>query len=240
MLACVDRARVNAVQHYRSKDWAEFRDKFIELHNAKCSQCGRSRDADGVILQVHHLEYRAGHKPWEYGYDELEVLCRKCHAVEHGIIMPGDGWTIIGEEDLGSVDGICDKCGTHFRHKYLVDHPKWCPIEVGTICCDNLTGTIEASEYENHLRKLQRRKMAFVNSKKWGIGPFGGVARVVGVAYWEIKAVGANWVIYCNTRRGDMSFPSVEKAKMHIFDIQENGRAASYIARKYRLTEVAR
>src|SRR5579872_6876742 len=96
---------------YRSEEWKKFRTEMIRLGDGTCVHCRRMASA-GVILQVHHKKYIPGHKPWQYSYDDCEVMCRGCHAREHGIVQPSDGWELFGHDDLGAPDGECERCGT--------------------------------------------------------------------------------------------------------------------------------
>nr|VFK49489.1 MAG: hypothetical protein BECKTC1821D_GA0114238_10796 [Candidatus Kentron sp. TC] len=130
---------------YRSNRWIEFREELIELDGGACVRCGRRRD-DGAVLQVHHKEYLKGKAPWEYPFGFFETLCRRCHAEEHGKIRPESGWEYVGEDDLGGLYGNCERCATEIRYVFFVQHPKWEPMAVGTICCDDLTGTKLASD----------------------------------------------------------------------------------------------
>lgn len=50
----------------------------------KCQECGR-KDR----LQAHHVIYRDNW--YETRLEDLRVLCRKCHMVEHGMIFVDDG-----------------------------------------------------------------------------------------------------------------------------------------------------
>ena len=51
----------------------------------RCKKGGRS----DLQLHVHHLVYRRI-DPWEYGNDELEVLCERCHFHAHDFLR-GEG-----------------------------------------------------------------------------------------------------------------------------------------------------
>ncbi|MCX7257277.1 MAG: hypothetical protein NTZ64_11205 [Polaromonas sp.] len=123
---------------YRSREWKIFRNEVIRLDGGACSNCGKTA-SDGAILQVHHKQYFSGRSPWDYPYNLCETLCKGCHAAEHGLIPPKFGWEHVGWDDLGELNGICECCGTSIRYIFLVQHPKWNPMEVGEICCDNLT-----------------------------------------------------------------------------------------------------
>ncbi|WP_147297246.1 HNH endonuclease [Chromobacterium vaccinii] len=147
---------------YGNKLWAEFREKIISLDGGVCITCGRSR-ADGVVMQVHHKRYITGRKPWEYDTSDCETLCRGCHAREHGEIRPASGWQYFGEDDLEDLIGTCDLCGSTIRFVHHVQHEHWEPMGVGTVCCDNLTGTEEATTARRRLGRLKR----FIVSDRW-------------------------------------------------------------------------
>ena len=153
---------------YRSTDWKEFRNDVIRLDGGVCVRCSRG-PSDGVVLQVHHKQYLFGHKPWEYPYELCETLCRGCHAAEHGKIMPRFGWDQVGWDDLGDLTGKCDYCGTEIRYVFLIQHKKWHTMEVGEICCDNLTCSQVASEHMESIRRFSARRKRFVSSSRWMI-----------------------------------------------------------------------
>lgn len=58
--------------------WQKKRLEIMQRDGFTCQHCG----AQDRELQVHHLIYNKGCKPWEYGNDELITLCVKCHEVE--------------------------------------------------------------------------------------------------------------------------------------------------------------
>ena len=74
---------------YQGDAWKSFRKDIIESDGFRCSQCGRN--SFDVVLQVHHKKYIKGRKLWEYAGEDCITLCRGCHAMEHGIIMPNFG-----------------------------------------------------------------------------------------------------------------------------------------------------
>jgi hypothetical protein len=51
----------------------------MERDKWTCSKCGSS-DAE---LNVHHLQYERGLKPWEYPDEYLTTLCADCHKSKH-------------------------------------------------------------------------------------------------------------------------------------------------------------
>jgi hypothetical protein len=152
---------------YKQSQWQVFRDCVIELDGYKCRQCGRGKDE--VVLQVHHKEYKVGLKAWEYPTSDCITLCQGCHAQIHGIIQPSFGWQYVGDEDLGDLVGTCENrgCGADIRYSFTVYHPQWGTLEVGTVCCDNLTDSQIASNLKESKLKFESRKHRFINSKRW-------------------------------------------------------------------------
>ena len=152
---------------YRTSEWCAFRARVIETDGGACTVC--KRRPPEVILQVHHQGYDEGKKPWEYPIERCHTLCRGCHAREHGLIRPREGWDYLGEEDLGGLDGNCELCGTEIRYVHLIDHPRWHPMEVGCECCDKLTNTDEASLEQRKRTRLRDRRRRFMRSPRWKV-----------------------------------------------------------------------
>lgn len=225
---------------YTRADWIRFREDVIKLDGGKCTQCLRSR-ADGVVLQVHHKRYVSGRKPWEYGFDECETLCRGCHGAEHGKVMPRRGWECLGYDDLGDLIGKCELCGTDLRYLYLVQHPQWPAMEVGTDCCDNLTGSVDASEHLDAYKKHADRVKRFVCSPRWKTKPSGElVIKQAGIAVSILK-VGDRFRIAMDGARGQTEYVTLLDAKMRVFTAIDTGEAAKFLAaRRQRLAMQAR
>lgn len=59
-------------------EWHEFSKLIKWQRGGKCEVCESEEH-----LQVHHLGYRDGIKPWEYRDDEVMVLCEVCHSEIH-------------------------------------------------------------------------------------------------------------------------------------------------------------
>ncbi|MDA0698006.1 MAG: hypothetical protein O2793_16620 [Proteobacteria bacterium] len=140
---------------YRNNAWFEFRKLAFSTLGSFCQRC--YRDESEVILQVHHRIYIEGRKPWEYNFSDCEILCSGCHARDHGIIRPDYNWCLSHSNDLGEMLGTCELCGSSLRFEFHVFHNDWHEsMVVGTVCCDNLTGTKEATEYRKQEQAFQR------------------------------------------------------------------------------------
>lgn len=71
---------------YLSKAWKQARDrKRIEAHGL-CEKCGNTGE---IVHHKKHLTPRNINQPEvALGIDNLELLCRECHARAHGWIAP--------------------------------------------------------------------------------------------------------------------------------------------------------
>jgi 5-methylcytosine-specific restriction protein A len=85
-------AREFARGFYHSKSWKRTRDAYIRAHPL-CERCLKH----GVYTPgeiVHHKEHltpqNIGDPKVSLSFDNLETLCRKCHAIEHPEIY-GEG-----------------------------------------------------------------------------------------------------------------------------------------------------
>ena len=214
---------------YRSKCWEAFRREVIELDGGRCGECGRSEIE--VVLQVHHKIYIPGRLPWQYAYRDCETLCKGCHAAEHGKIPPKTGWKYLGYEDLGAVSANCELCGSNFRYQFFVFHRDWGSLQVGTHCCNALTGTEIASKQLDRQNKYDERKRRFIRSKRWMeiSGRF--ILRQKGIRI-EIAKFDHQYHIQLNSYPGRIEFDSLHEAKSHVFDIIEDGSAKEFITRK--------
>ena len=208
---------------YRDKRWLEFREEIIKLDGQVCTQCKRGK-ANGVTLQVHHKQYEKGKLPWEYPPSACETLCKGCHAREHGEIRPNSDWDYMDEDDLGSLSGECECCGTSIRYVFFIQHKHWEPISVGTICCDNLTGEKTATEH----RKMLDRRKRFINSKRWKYSPKGIYIKESRIMV-EIISHKNNYKIVMNRVKGQKEFPTEKEAKEKVFEVIQNGKAKKYL-----------
>lgn len=214
---------------YRSSEWAKFRAEVIRLDGGACRRCGRG---DGAVLQVHHKEYIRGHKPWEYSYDLCETICRGCHASEHKLIPPRFGWEYVADDDAGDLELTCDYCGTSIRYSFIIQHPNWPTMEVGEVCCDNLTSTQVASTIMESRRRYADRLRRFVESPRWRATGSGGVLRIKQLGFdVEILPANEEFRLRINGLLGKSVFKKAFDAKIKFFELIEAGEIEKYFAR---------
>lgn len=152
----------------RKRKWENFRREVIELDGSQCVRCGKSPDT-GAVLHVHHKSYMTGRDYWDYPLEMMETLCAGCHAKEHDIITPDCGWSLVSDDNLGSRVGTCDYCGNSLRYTFHIHHPNWPAMNVGSDCCDQLTGTGEASKSERQRHNRESRRQRFIDSGGWAL-----------------------------------------------------------------------
>lgn len=220
---------------YRSKDWHSFRREVMRLDNHACTLCGR-KESEGVILQVHHKQYLQGRKPWEYPYQLCMTVCKGCHAAEHGIIPPKFGWEHVGCDDLGNLDGTCECCGKSIRYVFLVTHKAWTSMEVGEVCCDNLTSTQVASGVLESRRRYSTRLKTFISSTRWRQNGEGRHAIQYKRLHIEIIEQDFVYKICLDEKIGNKSFSSIIEAKIATFELIESGELHAYQERRRQKT----
>jgi hypothetical protein len=216
---------------YKESQWKLFRQSVIELDGHKCRQCGRGEN--DVVLQVHHNEYKAGLKAWEYATSDCVTLCRGCHAQIHGIIQPTFGWEYIGDEDLGDLIGTCEngRCGSSIRYSFTIFYAKWGTLEVGTVCCDNLTDSEVASNLKESKLKFESRKQRFLNSNRWTTDGQNHKIKQ-GLFDMEIFQIENEYSLRINGKSSKIKHESLIVAKTKIFEIIENGDLMKFFKSK--------
>ena len=77
----MQRSSKEVEKFYKSKAWQKTRDSYIAYRNGKCERCASA----GVI--VHHKIYittrNINNPEITLNFNNLELLCRKCHNQEH-------------------------------------------------------------------------------------------------------------------------------------------------------------
>lgn len=215
---------------YTSSRWKKFRRDILELDGEKCQVCGRT--GAEVVLQIHHKRYYPGREPWDYPTQDCVVLCKGCHAAEHGIIPPKFGWQYVAHEDLGDLVGRCQLCGNSFRHQFVVFHENWGTMEVGQNCCDHLTCTEIAKNKLESIHRYENRKKCFINSKRWKSIREGAFRIERSGFRIEIRLGNGGYRIYVEGHRGKCKFSSISDAKAKVFEILEDGSLRDYLKKK--------
>ncbi|MEZ4484687.1 MAG: hypothetical protein R2864_08835 [Syntrophotaleaceae bacterium] len=153
---------------YVNEKWEEFSERVKRRDGYKCMQCERTEGQ--VVLQIHHERYISGKPPWEYPLSDCRTLCRGCHARAHGLLEPARGWTLISIDDLGGLDGECERdgCGKEIRYAHHTYHPSWGYKTVGSTCIEHLTkeDKLLSSEIIKHYKAISK----FVASADWDTG----------------------------------------------------------------------
>ena len=151
---------------YYNENWFNISETVQRRDGYKCLKCGRKKSE--VILQTHHKYYKRGLEVWEYPLSDCITLCKGCHAQQHRIIEPTDGWTLISITDLEGLDGICEKCGTEIRYEHLIYHPNCGYKTVGSTCVEFLTR--EDQLLSQDVLKMFKKISEFVQNSEWKIG----------------------------------------------------------------------
>lgn len=205
---------------YTHIQWFAFREKCLNRADYKCERCGKTG-----ILQVHHPEYVSGRKPWEYEIAFCEVLCRGCHAAEHGLILPREGWIILHSDldDGEPSDPVpCANCGLDVRWHFTIFHEQWGEVIVGSECAENLSLGPEVTIWKSY----HRRKRTFVFSPRWTPSAKG---------YWILQdqvmviafRSGEKWRLKIDDKWGRFDYASLDDAKAKAFEVLEHRRRAA-------------
>lgn len=227
----IEKMKKEALQQYRTHAWRKFRSEVIRLHGSACSVCGKT-EADGIKLHVHHKRYISGLKMWDYDYGDCEALCAGCHAQEHGKIQPQRGWTLDGYDDLEDLVGTCENCGQSIRYVFFVTHPDWRSLEVGELCCDRLTCSTAASELAHGWKLKLNRLKSFASPRNWESLSGGRKKRSFKGVHIVIFPDTDQFGLLIDGRKGKQRFKDELAAKGHIFELIENGKLKSYLAKK--------
>ncbi len=68
--------------YLKSDHWLALREEAKNVHGSSCEKCGST-----FRIDVHHLNYR---EIYDVHVDDLQILCRACHEVEHNKVK----WTL--------------------------------------------------------------------------------------------------------------------------------------------------
>jgi len=209
---CKAGSRAAPCSLYRRKEWFQFRERCLVVACRKCERCGRSQKE--ASLQVHHPHYGEDLMPWEYDPRFCEVLCKGCHAREHGKIKPLDGWTLIHSDwDDGEPTGWtkCEHCDASMEWHNDLWHPEWGVITVGYECADKL-GTPEV-----HAIKRKRERMnTFLHSPRWKKTPKGWKYKHGERVVFAMQKPNG-WILNIGGTWGGITYRTIDAAKERAF-----------------------
>ena len=97
-----------ATDFYNSKAWRETRAMIWARDFGLCARCG---EPGAVVHHKEHLTPRnIGIQHIALGADNLETLCRDCHAIEHEGELPADrGLMFDGRGELVERNNACQR-----------------------------------------------------------------------------------------------------------------------------------
>lgn len=79
-------ARDFAWSFYHSKAWKRTRQSYFDFRHGLCERClraGRYTPGEIVHHKVHLTPQNIGNASVSLSFDNLELVCRRCHAAEH-------------------------------------------------------------------------------------------------------------------------------------------------------------
>lgn len=100
-------ARDFAVAFYHSKAWKDTREAYMRSHQSLCEPClrrGVCKPAAIVHHKVHLTPENISDPSIALSFDNLELVCRDCHAAEHPEIYGVRNDTCrVAFDDMGNV-----------------------------------------------------------------------------------------------------------------------------------------
>lgn len=153
---------------YANSLWHTFSAKVKHRDGNQCLQCQRGEPE--VVLQVHHTLYIQDKPPWEYALSDCRTLCKGCHAQEHQLQEPSHGWVLVSIQDLGGVEGACERqhCGHEIRYAHVAYHPSCGYKTVGSTCIEILTQ--QDRLISHRVIALYKNISHFVHDSSWKQG----------------------------------------------------------------------
>ena len=109
-------------------------------------------------------------------------------------------------------------------------------MEVGEVCCDNLT----SSDYATKRMKDAKRRARFVFSSRWSTGKSGAPSIIQKGVALSIVPDGPNYKLRMNGTLGKLQFGSVLEAKIKAFDLIDSGAAQEYFWKRKLRSDGAR
>lgn len=112
-------------------------------------------------------------------------------------------------------------------------------MAVGTDCCDRLTITTQANEYQKRYLKLVDMRKRFIGSPKWKVTPSGlMMIKRSGIPAFIVPN-GTKFRIGFGGVQGKVDYDSTFDAKLKIFDFIESGEATAFLEKR-RANDIAK
>lgn len=210
---------MRSVNDYKDRriEWLDYRAKVLKRRNFKCERCGATQN-----LHVHHPEYGNGRKPWEYHVDFCELLCRGCHAKEHGKVPPDSNWILLFSDlefNCPSDPIPCSACQRDITWHFTIFHPDWGEWVVGSGCAERLSLSAEAQ----YLQGYQRRMDTFLHSPRWN-DEGGAMTIKQDGQLCRIEVTQDKIRVQIGDKNGQENYADVNAAKQRIFLVLEHRR----------------
>jgi len=144
--------------------------------------------------------------------------------------VPHKGWHLAGVRDLRE-DGAdvedtnyatCEMCGhEQVRYVHSMEHPDYPPLEVGCICAEKMSGDYTNPKLlETKLRNRAARKSKWL-SRRWRTSAKGNPyinADGHNIGIFPSSSRPGRWKFRINGTFSSQSFPTVDQAKLALFD----------------------
>jgi len=149
-----------------SEEWRKRRLEIIKLAGNDCEWCSMihnsldesfvkhslsNRKKDGQ-LYIHHLVYRGGRMPWEYGDQDLICLCKTCHEYYHDVLdCLRDMVVFVGcsKENNTPIDNVKDYIYNELNRIYI-----------------NKKGNMHLKMSDTDISKMMDRRVDRINTDK--------------------------------------------------------------------------
>ncbi len=147
--------------------WQRKRLEILQRDGWACTECG---DKD-KSLQVHHLRYRYGAKPWEYEGDLLTTLCEVCHGkASVSVNLLKDALSRLYPSDLDRVRGYvdamcysrdCERMRIDNRGEYFIGVAEFLGVTTEDLLqnIDGRDGTIDTTALQLYGSERRKRKV---------------------------------------------------------------------------------
>lgn len=112
--------RLTYFEQLKHPKWQRKRLEVLEIAGFECEDCGSNEKT----LHVHHRQYFKGRMAWEYGNEELAVLCDECHEMAHSVDDRLKQILAV----TGSNDALAMVAG-FYAHAQILDSAFMCDVE---------------------------------------------------------------------------------------------------------------